>query len=165
MVKIVLIVVSIFAVITVASIGACVYIGYRAKQRLEQTIKVDEAGKSITLKTPQGDIRLGESLGGEGRSIGGIPPYPGSTPVNQGAEFSVGGKGLISGQEYVTSDSVEEVVAFYKEKLGPKASVMEYEGKFQLTHAEDEGGGISVVHVSSDEETGDTKILVSYMGK
>jgi len=163
--KIILIVVGIFAFVTVASTGACVYIGYRAKQTLNETIQVDEAGKGITLKTPKGDIRLGESSGGEGKSIGGIPPYPGATPVNKGAELSLGGKDFISGQEYVTSDSVEEVVNFYKEKLGPKTSVMEYEGKFQLTHTDAEDEGISIVHVSRDEETGDTKILVSHMGK
>ncbi len=163
--KIILIVVGIFAFVTVAGIGACVYIGYRAKQSLDQTIKVDEAGKSITLKTPKGDIRLGEGSGAEGKSIGGVPPYPGATPVNQGSDLSVGGKSLISGQEYVTSDSVEDVVNFYKEKLGPKVSVMEYEGKFQLTLADDAREAITIVHVSRDEDAGGTKIVVSYMGK
>lgn len=163
--KIVLIVVAIFAFFTVASIGACVYVGYRAKQRLDQTIKVDEAGKAITLKTPKGDIRLGERAGGEARSIGGVPPYPGSTPVNKGAAFSVGDKDLISGQEYVTSDSVEEVVAFYKQKLGPKTSVTEYDGRFQLTHQDEDEESITVVHVNRDEETGDTKIFISHMGE
>ncbi|HUU14508.1 MAG TPA: zinc ribbon domain-containing protein [Terriglobia bacterium] len=163
--KIILIVVGIFAFVTVAGIGACVYIGYRARQTLNETIKVDEAGKGITLKTPKGDIRLGERASGDVKSIGGVPPYPGATPVDKGAQFSVGDKDLISGQEYVTSDSVEDVVNFYKEKLGPKTSVSEYEGQFQLTHADKEDKGITVIHVGRDEETGETKILISHMGE
>jgi hypothetical protein len=164
-VKIILVVVAFFAFITVAGIGACVYIGYRAKQRLNETFKVDEGGKGITLKTPKGDIRLGESPGAEGKSIGGIPPYPGATPVNQGGDFSVGGKSLISGQEYTTSDSVEDVVNYYKEQLGPKVSVMESQGKFQLTRADEASEGITIVHVSPNENAEGTKIVVSYMGK
>jgi hypothetical protein len=164
-VKIILVVVAFFAFVTVAGIGACVFIGYRARQRLNETFKVDEAGKGITLKTPKGDIRLGESPGAEGKSIGGIPPYPGATPVNQGGDFSVGGKSLISGQEYTTSDSVEDVVKYYKEQFGPKVGVMEFEGKFQLTHADDKNEGITIVHVSPNENAEGTKIVVSYMGK
>ena len=165
LVKIILIVVAIFAFVTVAGIGACVFIGYRAKQHLDQTIKVDEGGKGITLKTPKGDIRLGEMAGGGAKPIGDLPPYPGAKPVDKGAQFSVGDKDLISGQEYVTSDSVQDVVNFYKEKLGPKATVSEYDGQFQLSHADKEDKGITVVHVGPDEETGQTKILISHMGE
>jgi hypothetical protein len=164
-VKVILIVVAIFAFLTVASIGACVFIGYRARQKLNETIKVDESGKGITLKTPKGDIRLGERTGAEAEAAGGALEYPGATPVNKGARFSVGGKDLISGQEYATSDSVEDVVNYYKEKLGPKTSVSEYEGSFQLTHVDEEKQVITSVHVSRDETTGQTKILLSHMAQ
>ena len=164
-VKIILVVVAIFAFVTVAGIGACVYVAYRTKQGLNESIKVDEAGKGITLKTPKGDIRLGEGPAAEGKSVAGIPPYPGATPVNQGGEFSVGGRSLISGQEYTTSDSVEDVVNYYKEKLGPKVSVTESEGNYQLTRADDASEGITIVHVSREEGAESTKIVVSHMGK
>ncbi len=168
-VKVILILVAIFAFVTVAGIGACVFIGYRAKQRLNETIKVDEGGKGITLKTPKGDIRLGESAGGattgsETNASGAVPDYPGATLVNKGNRMTGGGQNVSIGQQSSTSDSVEDVVNFYKEQLGPEITVMEHNGTFTLTRMDKGGNGITTIHVRRDEETGETIIVTSHMG-
>ncbi len=165
--KILLIVLGIFAFVTVLGIGSCIYIGYRVKKKadqLKQTFKVDQSGKSVTVTTPQGAITFGERKGAAALTeIGGVPPYPGSTPVEGGGEVSLGGKVGISGQEFETADPVNKVVAFYKEKLGPKAQVLESEGSAQFTLATDKG--LSTVTIARNEEAGKTKISIGFMGK
>jgi hypothetical protein len=163
--KIVLIVVGIFAFVTVAGIGSCVYFGYRAKKKVEQSFKMDGSSPSISIKTPGGDLHLGQRKRAPDEAIGGVVPYPGSVPTESGAEFSFGGKGGISSQEYESSDPVEKVVAFYKEKYENKLSVVENEGHYRLALMDPEGDQVTTIDVSSDEESGKTKIFIAHLGK
>jgi hypothetical protein len=164
--KIVLIVVGIFALIAVAGMATCGYIFYRAKQRVAQVVQTEGGGGSITLNTPQGKFKLGQRSDA-GKAPGGVPTYPGATAVEKGGEFSIPGQGQISGQDYLTSDSVEQVVEFYKEKLGPDLSVAENDGHYRLELTKVIGGVTSVttIDVSRDEDAGNTKISIAYMGK
>lgn len=122
--KILLIVLGVFAGITVIGIGSCIYVGYRIKQKLEETVKVDKAGEpgqSVTINTPAGQIKLSDRTSeGNGSEIGGVPAYPESKPIEGGARMSFGGMGEISGQEYQTRDPVDKVVAFYKDKFNDR---------------------------------------------
>jgi hypothetical protein len=165
-VKIVLVVVAFFVFITVAGIGACVYIGYRAKRAVEQTVKMDESGKSIKIQTPEGEIRLGEHPTKEGDTVGGVPIYTGATALEGGAQFSFGDKLRIGGQEYETSDSVDQVVDFYKEKLGPQMTVVERDGHYRMSVQRGEGRQASIVTIDvfADEGSGKTKITISHLG-
>jgi hypothetical protein len=165
-VKIVLVVVAIFAFVTVASIGACVYIGYRAKRAVEQTVKMEEGGKSFKIQTPQGEIKLGEHPRKEGETIAGVPIYPGATALEGGGQFSFGDKFQIGGQDYLTSDPVDKVVDFYKEKYGAKLSVAEDAGHYRLAleSGDEERSGVVTIDVFADEESGKTKITIAHMG-
>ena len=163
--KIVLIVAGVFVLVTVAGIGSCVYIGYRAKKWGEQAMKTDGSSPSITLKTPEGDLRLGQRTRDPGEAIGGVVPYPDSVPTEAGAEFSFGAKGGISSQEYLTPDPVEKVVEFYKGKYGDQLSVIESEGHYRLALGERGGEQVTTIDVTADEETGKTKIFIAHIGK
>jgi len=165
-VKIILVVVGIFAFVTVASIGACVYIGYRAKRAVEQTVKMEEGGKSFKIQTPQGEIKLGEHPTKEGETIAGVPIYPGATALEGGGQFSFGDKFQIGGQDYLTSDPVDKVVDFYKEKYGSKLSVAENAGHYRLAleSGDEKDSGVVTIDVFADEESGKTKITIAHMG-
>ena len=165
-VKIVLVVVAFFAFITVAGIGACVYIGYRAKRAVERTIQMDESGKSLKIQTPQGEIKLGEHPAKEGDTVAGVPIYPGATALEGGGQFSLGDKFQIGGQDFLTTDPVDKVVDFYKEKYGSKLSIAENAGHYRLAieSADEQHAGVATIDVFEDEQSGKTKITIAHMG-
>jgi hypothetical protein len=165
-VKIIVVVVAFFAFITVASIGTCVYIGYRAKRAVERTVRMDEGGKSIKIQTPEGEVELGKHPTKEGETIAGIPIYPGAKALEGGGQFSFGDKLQIGGQEYETADPVDQVVEFYKDKLGSQMTVEESAGHYRMSVQRGEAGqaGIVTIDVSADEESGKTKISIAHLG-
>jgi hypothetical protein len=162
-VKIILAVVAFFIFLTVAGIGACVYVTYRARRAVDQ-IKKGET--SIQIPTSEGDIRIGGHPTEEGGMIAGIPVYPGATALEGGTQFSFGDKLQVGGQEYETSDSVDQVVDFYKEKLGSQMTVVERGGNYVMSLQRGKGreSGIVTINVSADEDSGKTKISISHMG-
>ncbi len=146
--KIVLIVVLVIFLIISAGIGACVYMAYRIKNRMQSQMEQIHA-----------TVQTGGKTGTATATV--IPPYPGATAVNSG--FSIGGaQGGLSSQEFETTDSVDQVVAFYKDKLGPKANVNESNGKTTLTLFGNNGIDSVVV---SREESGKTRIDIGHLGK
>lgn len=165
-VKIILVVAGIFVFMTVAGIGACVYVGYRAKRAVERTIQMDESGKSLKIQTPQGEIKLGEHPTKEGDTVAGVPIYPGATALEGGGQFSLGDKFQIGGQDFLTTDAVDQVVDFYKEKYGSKLSIAENAGHYRLAieSGDEQQAGVVTIDVFADEESGKTKITMAHMG-
>ena len=161
--KFILIAVGIFAMFAVLGIGSCVFVTWRARRMFREHVRMNDSGSSITINTPQGEIKMGQRSRPAGRGdIGGVPPYPGSTPVEGGAELSFGNMGEIAGQQYETPDSVENVVAFYKGKFAPRLNVVEDEGQYRLALA-DENTGVTTIDVHRDG--GKTVIFIGHMGK
>ncbi len=163
--KIILIVLGIFAFVTVVGIGSCFYVSYRVKKKFDQTIRVDESGKSVTITTPKGELKLGERTGKAATSdIGGVPPYPGSTPLEGGGQLTLPGAGEVAGQDYETPDPVEKVVGFYKDKFGSKLSIVGQQDHQQLTLVDPEKGA-TTIEVAREEGASKTKITIVHMGK
>ncbi len=158
--KIVLIVVGVVGFFMVLAIGSCFYIAYRMKKGVEQTFKVDNAGKSVTIKTPQGAMTFGETKPHEAAKFvtTDVPAYPDSTPTENGSQISVPGKGGMATQEYETSDPVEKVVAFYKDKLGSKLEVQETEENAIMSLTTPTA--TTTITISKDEKSGKTKIVI-----
>ena len=153
----------IIAMLAVLGIGSCVFVTWRARRIFREHVRMNDSGSSITINTPQGEIKMGQRSRPAGRGdIGGVPPYPGSTPVEGGAELSFGNMGEIAGQQYETPDSVENVVAFYKGKFAPRLNVVENEGQYRLALA-DENTGVTTIDVHRDG--GKTVIFIGHMGK
>ncbi|HZO98953.1 MAG TPA: zinc ribbon domain-containing protein [Terriglobia bacterium] len=159
--KVVLLIVAVFAFITVASLGTCVYFGYLAKRRATQ---MADAARRAAANAGSPEIQM-EKGGERSEAVATqeVPPYPGSTPTEGGGNLSVGGVGGISGQEYVTDDPLDKVLAFYKERLGSRITIQQAEGNamFQLTTNE----GITTVTMTRDEGSGKTKINIARIGK
>ena len=92
-----------------------------------------------------------------------VPPYPGSTATEGGGSLGAAGFG-IAAQEYETSDSVDQVVAFYKEKLGNKLSIHESGGNAVL-QVKTGTNSLTTISLSRDEAAGHTKINIMRIGK
>jgi hypothetical protein len=161
--KIVLIVVGIVVLIGVAGMVTCGYFAYKAKQRLTGMV---ETAKTMSGREGTPEISLekgGEGSEAEAAATADVPPYPGSTATEGGGQFSFGGKGGISSQEYETSDTIEQVLAFYKDKLGSKIRVQESEGNAMFTLTTN--NGLTTVTLTRDAEAEKTKITIARIGK
>jgi hypothetical protein len=161
--KIILIIVAVFLVLGILGAAAGIYLVYRTRQKVSTMI---ETAKTESMRKGSADIHVGK--GGAGSEAAeaasqDVPPYPNSTATEEGGTFSLGGQGAVSGQEYETSDSVEQVLAFYKQKLGSKIVIHEAEGNAMFTLATD--NGLTTVTITRDEQEGKTKINISRIGK
>ena len=165
-VKIILIVALILVFIAVAGIGACVYGVYRAKKAVREAIQMDNSGKSVEIQTPSGPLKLGSQAAKPGDMIAGVPVYPGATALEGGGQFSFGDKFSVGGQVFVTNDDVEQVVEFYKEKLGPDLRAVQEEGNYHLSiqKGTKEHPTVVTISVAKDEDSGKTRITISHMG-
>ena len=164
--KIILIVVLVIVFIMVGTIGACLYGVYRAKKAVGEAVKMDESGKSFEIQTPGGPIKMGEQPVKTPTEIGGVPVYPGAKATEAGAQFSFGDKFQIGGQEFATDDSVDQVVAFYKEKYGSELNIAETEGHYRLSvnTGSKQQAHVVTIDVSADPDTSKTKIMMSHLG-
>jgi hypothetical protein len=88
-------------------------------------------------------------------SVSDIPIYPGAAAPEGGGQMSLGGFGV---RQYTTSDSVDQVVAFYKEKLGSAATVTQngQQALVQLIGA----NGYANIAISPGDNSGVTKITI-----
>ncbi len=174
--KIVLIVVAVFMLLGMLGIGACVYGVYRAKQRMSQFEKQVSNNFPSSTGTPgaqpQADNPLGNS-GGDNPGTMGNPSaapavdltdlaYPGATAGQSGSQSLFGAAG-INMQEYLTSDSVDAVVNYYKSKLGSNAMVNQSGGNAVIQVGG--GGAFTTIAVAADTSSGKTKITISSIHK
>ena len=152
--KIILIVVAVLILLGLLSAGACVYMVYRAKQRVSQFEKQVHTTFPMSTQLPGGQAGPAIDLG--------VSVYPGATPTEAGSTMSMG-NGAVKVQEYTTSDSVDKVTAFYKDKLGSRAMVTQkgQEALVQLIGS----NGVLTVSIVADGNTGKTKFTISSIGK
>jgi hypothetical protein len=161
--KIILIVVGVLILLTALGIGSCVYVAYRIKQRSSAIMHGINSGRT-SFGTPEVRIEKG-GAGSEAEEVAtmDVPPYPGATATEGGGSLGAAGFG-IAAQEYVTSDSVDQVIAFYKEKLGNKLSLHESGGNAVL-QVKTGANSLTTISLSRDEAAGHTKINIMRIGK
>jgi hypothetical protein len=143
-----------------------VYVAYRAKKAVTDNIKVDEGKKTIEIPTPEGPITMGETSAETPTHVGGVPVYPGAKALSGGGQFSFGDKFQIGGQEFSTDDSVDQVVAFYREKYGKELDEARADGQYTLSinTGTKEQPHVVTINVQSDPDSGGTKIMMSHLG-
>jgi hypothetical protein len=169
--KIVLIILGVFILLGMLGIGSCVYVAYRAKQkynRFEKEVRNNfPSGMGSREDQPSSD-NPGENPGG--MSNPGAGPavdmgelaYPGAT-AGQSANQSIFGAAGFKMQEYFTSDSVDTVVAYYKNKLGNRAmSTQTGDGAVMQVGG---GGALTTINIAPDSASGKTKISISSFHK
>lgn len=117
--KIILIVVAVFVVLILLVVGAIGYVGWR----VSRSIHVNQSTGETTITTPGGTISGGDSMHFTPSELG-ADIYPGAQPAKGGMRMSLP-TGPVVAANYLTSDSKDQVIAFYKGKLGSDATTMD----------------------------------------
>jgi ribosomal protein L40E len=111
--KIVLIIVAIFVGLGVLGAGAIGFIAWRAAH----AIRMAANGEKMSMSLPGGTFTAGGSESFSASDLG-ADIYPGASQLKDGSLRMTLPTGTMVSAGYVTSDSKEQVVAFYKNKFG-----------------------------------------------
>lgn len=157
MLKIILIIIGVFVGLGVLS-GAAVVFGL---WRISKNVHVDRANGGVTITTPQGTITAGQTPVQVTEEEVGAPLYPGAETAEGSYKVSGGDGSMGSTYAFKTSDSVQQVTAFYRDKFGPKASVFESREGAMIASKQSEQESF-VVNVSRDAKDGKTSIIITH---
>jgi hypothetical protein len=124
--KIVLIILGIFVGLGILAAGVVGYGIYKVAHAVHKAANGD-----VSINVP-GGFSANTSQAVNAGDLG-IAIYPGATQGKGGLHMNIAGKSMVSAN-FLTSDSKDQVIAFYKDKLGTGAQVM----------TTDTGGVISV---------------------
>ena len=141
-------------------------IRFRNEKGEEAEISASGDGESGTLeiKSSEGTMTLG--AGGEAARPDWVPEYPGAEP--QGMYSTSGPQGLSAAFTFLSSDSPEDVMAFYEEQL--KGAGFEVTTSTMKKGGKLSGGLVNgmlerpkrIVHVTVNDEDGGTRVAVNY---
>lgn len=170
-VKIILGVVIVIIIVVLLAAASCAYMFYRGRQKFRQIKSQVESSLPSRMGTrevfPLPSNPSGNPGGGPGTSAGpaiemGDLAYPGAT-AGQSSNQNIFGAAGFKVQEYFTGDSVDTVLAYYKNKLGNGAMTTESGGNaiLQVTS----GGSLTTIHIAPDSSSGKTKITISSISK
>jgi hypothetical protein len=128
--------------------------------RISQSVHVDPSG-GVTISTPAGRISTGHTSAAHlSETEVGAPIYPGAIAEEGG--FKLGAEsGSMATYVFKTSDSVPQVLAFYRDKFGPKTSVIETPQGGIVTAAKNDNKGIMVT-IGHDESENKTSIAITH---
>jgi len=164
--KIILAVVGLLIFFSLLGLGACVFMVYRTKQRVNEfkrqaeiTFPAAQGTREVRVVPPTPPLAPPTTPPATNPEV---PIYPGASVAEGGVELPAG-LGGVKVQQYITDDPVDKVVSFYKDKLGPQASLQESGGKavLQLLGA----NGMTSITVIHDEATRKTKFSITSIGK
>jgi len=154
--KIILIVVAIVFGLFILGLGAIGFIGYR----IVKNTHVDSNGK-VTMNTPIGTITTTPADNISAAELG-VEIYPGAQSTHGSARMELpNGSGVVGA--YLTSDSPAQVLAFYKDKLGPAATVRSIFGMTTVHLKINQQEFVEVkINAFSNQNNGKTRIIISH---
>lgn len=152
--KIVLIIVGIFVLIGVIGAGVIGYGIYRVAHAVHKA-----ANGQISLNTPGGTFSANTSNTFTESDLG-IAIYPGATQGKGGLRMNIAGKSMVSAN-FLTSDSKDQVIAFYKDKVGPNAESIMTDSGAQFVTTASNGDTVTVtVAQNASMNNGQTQITI-----
>jgi len=149
--KVILIIVAVFIGLGVLSVAGIMFGIWRVSRTVHLT---QNGGGAVTFSTPGGTYSAGNTKVTAGDL--GVDIYPGATQ-QQGAVRVTTPSGTAVTAAYLTSDSMDKVVDFYKGKLGSGASVFTSDKSAVLSLTSDDKKS-SVMITLSGGDNGQTKI-------
>ncbi len=154
-VKIILIVVGVFVVLGILVVGVIGYIGYRVAHSVHKN-----PDGTVTITAPGGGTISAGANGQFTESDLGIAIYPGAQQQKDSLRMNMGGKSMITAN-YLTPDSKDQVIAFYKDKAGANAqSMITADGAEFIV---DVGGGDQttvIINQEANAHNGETQIAM-----
>jgi len=158
--KIILIIVLV--VVGLGVLGACA-VGFMA-WRVARTIKADANGNTATVSLPGvGTISEGDNSATAGDL--GVPIYPGATQEKGGMNMDSGAASMVMAH-FSTSDSMGQVVDFYKGKMGVgSVAVATGNGTVLNSGGADTDRIMVTVGPGSGDDSGKTTIVIMHTRK
>jgi hypothetical protein len=154
--KIVLIVVGVFVLI--GAIGAAI-IGFGV-YRVAKSAHRDSNG-NVSISTPNGTITTGKSVNLTAEDLG-VDPYPGAVTSSEGSMNMKTSTGSMVTAVFTSPDSADKIVAFYKDKLGDQASVVQSSNGTVLSKGDNDK---DKVMVTVNPQGNTSKIVIIHIAK
>lgn len=154
-VKIILIVVAVF--VGLGILGASIFAF--TVWRVAHAIRVEGTNGQVTVNTPGGSITANQTQTFTASELG-TDIYPGAESGHGSMKMDLPTGSMVTGV-YVTPDSKDQVVAFYKSKFGSGASVYDTANSALLTLNKDQQESIMVtISSNSSQDGGKTRISI-----
>jgi hypothetical protein len=127
--------------------------------RVARGIHVDGANGQVTVNTPGGTITANQAQTFTASELG-TDIYPGADGGHGGGKIDLPSGSMVTGV-FVTPDSKDQVVAFYKSKFGSGASVYDTANSALLTLNRTQQEAVMVtVTANSSQDGGKTRISI-----
>ncbi len=154
--KIILIIVGVFVLLGVLVAGVFGYFVWR----VAHAVKNAEGGKGVSMSIPgAGSISASTNQTFTAADLG-TDIYPGAEPGKGSLRMSLP-TGTMVTAVYLTSDSKDQVLAFYKDKLGSVASVMDTpDGGIVTLQKSDQESVMVTITANSSQAAGKTQISI-----
>lgn len=153
--KIILIIVAVF--VGLGLLGAAIF-GFTV-WRVAHAIHVDGPNGEVSVNTPGGKITANQSITYSASELG-IDVYPGAQGGHGSMKMDLPTGSMVTGV-FVTSDSKDQVLSFYKEKLGSGASVYDSGNAAMLTINKGQQESVMVtISANSSQDNGKTRISI-----
>jgi hypothetical protein len=153
--KIILIIVAILVGLGILGAGAVGFMVWR----VAHAIHVGSHGGQVTLNTPEGSVSA--------TGASNLTPDELGTDVYPGAQSTTGGMrmnlptGSVVSAVFLTSDSKDQVLTFYKSKFGSDASVFDSSNSAMISVKKGSQGNVMVsISARPSENGGKTKISI-----
>jgi hypothetical protein len=155
-VKIILIIVGVIVGLGILGLGAISYVGYR----VSRAIHVSPGGQ-MTMQTPEGKVNFNTAQSYTAADLG-VDPYPGAESTRGGIKMDLPTGSMVTGV-YLTSDTKQQVVDFYKSKFGGTAAVFDTSDGAMLTQTVSKQESIMVtVTANPTRDNGKTRITITH---
>jgi hypothetical protein len=152
-VKIILIVVGVIFFLGLIVAGIVGYGIYRVAHSIHK-----DANGEITINTPKGSISANPDQTFTASDLG-IAIYPGATQGKGGLRMSIGSKSMVTAN-FLTPDSPDKVMTFYKGLAGPNAQIMSTGSGGIITMQNGSNSVTVTVNQSASENNGETQITI-----
>lgn len=154
--KIILIILGVFAFMFLLVVCVLIY----ACHRVKQAIQVDSKSGATSLSIPGMTANTGVTISADEL---GIDIYPGAEASQKGnMRMTMGGNSVVTAV-FLTSDPTDKVVAFYKGKMASDASSMDFGGTAILTEKKSNKEQIMVTVTQNPAQSGaNTRIQIQH---
>jgi hypothetical protein len=158
--KIILIIVLVFVGLGILGVGAVGFGIWRVAHAVRVSSSGDGKG-SVTFHTAGGTFSANTAKSFTADELG-IDIYPGASATQGGVRMDVPTGSWITGV-FLTSDSKDQVVAYYKDKMGSDAAVMDTGDSAVLTLKKGDKEGITItISQKPDQDQGKTKFAIMH---
>lgn len=151
--KIILIIVGIFVGLGILAAGVVAYGIYK----VAHAVKTAENGQ-ISIGSPGSGFSANAAQAVSATDLG-IAIYPGATQGKGSLHMTIAGKSMVTAN-YLTTDSKDQVFAFYKAQAGPNAQTMMTDNGGEVTVTNGSDSVVVTVMQSPNTSDGKTQITI-----